>query len=231
MVAILSATSFLLRSAQKPTNILQVQTGATEVESAKRANADKRELTSIEDRKKRRFILDGKVQEDSMRKICERIIEINADDESRKERDSSYVPLPIEIIVNTYGGSLYDAFMLVGVMDTSDTPIHTYCHGKAMSAGFLIFSAGHKRFATEQATFMYHNASVGMHNDLQNLQEDLDHYKRLMGRYDDYIVKVTNIERSFLDDVKSSKDTKYMTALEAHEVGLVDEMLYRKQDK
>src|SRR5690606_12507165 len=125
--------------------------------------------------KKRDFILDGKVGEDTIRKISEAIIDINRYDEEQEVKNSDYVRKPIELIINTYGGSLYDANLMIGVIETSKTPVHTYCHGKAMSAGFYIFASGHKRFATPLATFMYHDGSVGMHDTIHGLKYNLEH--------------------------------------------------------
>jgi len=179
--------------------------------------------------KKRDFILDGKVGEDTVRKIVENIIEINRHDEEHIEKDSAYVVKPINIIINTYGGSLYDANMLIGVIETSKTPVHTYCFGKAMSAGFYIFSSGHKRFATRLATFMYHDASVGLHNTIEGLYHDLKHLENLRDMYDEYILSRTNIPKRVLDQSKMVKNDLYMFADEAHKYGLVDEILpFRK---
>src|SRR5690606_42039934 len=74
--------------------------------------------------KKRDFILDGKVGEDTIRKISEAIIDINRYDEEQEVKNSDYVRKPIELIINTYGGSLYDANLMIGVIETSKTPVH-----------------------------------------------------------------------------------------------------------
>jgi ATP-dependent Clp protease, protease subunit len=175
--------------------------------------------------KKRDFILDGKVGEETIRKISENIIALNRYDEEQKENDESYVAKPINVILNTYGGSLYDANMLIGIIGTSQTPIHTYCHGKAMSAGFYIFSAGHKRFATPLATFMYHDGSVGLHNTVEGLKHDVNHMANLRDRYDAFILSRTNIPKQLMDESKRVKEDLYLFAEEAHKYGLVDELL------
>ncbi|AYP68301.1 ATP-dependent protease [Bacillus phage vB_BcoS-136] len=175
--------------------------------------------------KKRDFILDGKVGEESVRKIAESIIEINREDEKNRHK-FDFTEQPINLIINTYGGSLYDANMLIGVIESSKTPVHTYCHGKAMSAGFYIFSAGHRRFATLLATFMYHDASVGMHNTIEGLKLDLSWLEKLRDQYDAYMLSVTNLPKHIMDEKKRLKEDWYLTAQEAHGYGLVDEIIY-----
>jgi len=175
--------------------------------------------------KKRDFILDGKVGEDTIRKISEAIIDINRYDEEQEVKNSDYVRKPIELIINTYGGSLYDANLMIGVIETSKTPVHTYCHGKAMSAGFYIFASGHKRFATPLATFMYHDGSVGMHDTIHGLKYNLEHYTKLRDRYDNYMLQVTNLPKHIMDEKKRIKEDWYMFADEALIYGLVDEII------
>jgi ATP-dependent Clp protease, protease subunit len=175
---------------------------------------------------KRNFILDGKVDEESIRNIVEKIIDINLEDEGNRE------PKPINIIINTYGGSLYEANLMIGVIETSRTPIHTYCYGKAMSAGFYIFSAGHKRFATPLATFMYHDASVGIHNSIEGLKKDIEWQERLRNQYDAYMLSVTNLPKHIMDYKKERQQDWYLTAEEAFGYGLVDEIIsFRKSIK
>lgn len=175
--------------------------------------------------KKRDFILDGKVGEDTIRKISEAIIDINRYDEEQEVKNSDYVRKPIELIINTYGGSLYDANLMIGVVETSKTPVHTYCHGKAMSAGFYIFASGHKRFATPLATFMYHDGSVGIHDTIHGLKYNLEHYTKLRDRYDNYMLQVTNLPKHIMDEKKRIKEDWYMFADEALIYGLVDEII------
>jgi ATP-dependent Clp protease, protease subunit len=180
--------------------------------------------------RKRDFILDGKVGEDTIRRITEQIIDINRYDEEQEVKDSNYKREPINVIINTYGGSLYDANLMIGVIETSVTPVHTYCHGKAMSAGFYIFASGHRRFATALATFMYHDGSVGMHDTIHGLKYSLEHYTELRDRYDNYMVSVTRLPKHIMDEKKRIKEDWYMFAEEALGYGLVDEIIpFRKR--
>lgn len=181
--------------------------------------------------KKRQFILDGKVSEDSIRKVVEAIININLYDEEQKEKDSEYKAQPIKLIVNTFGGSVYDANMLVGIMESSETPIYTYCYGKAMSAGFLIFSAGHKRFASNWATFMYHDMSVGIHGTIEGMKNDFEWYVKLRDQIDEYLLEVTNLPKEMMDYKKEREKDWYMTSREAFNYGLVDEIISPRSKK
>jgi ATP-dependent Clp protease protease subunit len=47
-------------------------------------------------------------------------------------------------------------------IEKSKAPIHTIVSGMAMSMGFIILLAGHRRFITKNSIIMYHeNAGMG----------------------------------------------------------------------
>jgi len=192
--------------------------------------ADKKDDKANGKSMNRTIILDGKVDESSIRKVVEKIIEVNLHDDKERDKDEHYEAPPINIIINTNGGSLYDANLAIGIIETSRTPVHTYNHSKAMSAGLYIYSAGHKRFATPLATFMYHDATIGMHNSIEGLKDDIEWYTTMRNQYDNYILSVTSIPRETIDYKKERKQDWFMTALEAYNYGLVDEIISFRRD-
>jgi ATP-dependent Clp protease protease subunit len=76
--------------------------------------------------------------------------------------DLEYKPKPIKIHIDSYGGAVYQCFGLLGIIKSSKTTIHTLVTGCAMSCGFLIAIAGHKRFAYEKSTYLYHLLRLGV---------------------------------------------------------------------
>lgn len=188
-------------------------------------NKNNQENNSNDNTKKRDFILDGQVNEESTRKLAEKIIEINRFDDEKFEKDISYRPQPIKIIVNTSGGSVYDGNMLVSVMETSKTEIHTYCFGKAMSMGLPIFLAGHKRFASQLAYFMYHDVSFGAYDTVEGVKATLQQSTNLRDMMDLYVITKSNLPKSLMDEHKRLKEDLYITASQALEFGIVDEIV------
>src|SRR5690606_10411789 len=157
------------------------------------------------------------------------IVEINRHDDEQEKKDENYVREPIKLIVNTYGGSVYDGFALTAVIDTSKTPVYTYLYGKAMSMGFIIFASGHKRFMHPLATLMYHQFSLGIHDKLEGIEQNMEHNKALMSRYDNYITSVSNVPQRKMDEAKTMKREWYIFAEEAKDYGLVDEIMESKR--
>jgi ATP-dependent Clp protease, protease subunit len=175
--------------------------------------------------KKRTYIFDGKVTEENIRKMVEHIFEINKHDEEQKAKDKSYVANPIKIYFSTVGGNVYEANMGISAIEESETPIYTYCYSKAMSSGFYMFLAGHKRFASPLATFMYHDATIGLHNTITGLQDDLNHYVNVRDAYDEYILSKTNLSKEMLDEFKRTKTDMYLLAKDAYKYGIIDEII------
>jgi ATP-dependent protease ClpP protease subunit len=93
----------------------------------------------------------------------ERIILINGDlTEGLMEKAA--IPLmqmaqekgPIQIYVNSFGGSINDSQAVCDIMQTIENPIITMAFGKAMSAAFDIFCCGDYRISYPNTVFMCH---------------------------------------------------------------------------
>lgn len=177
-------------------------------------------------KKNRHFILSDDVTQSSVVNIIKEIREINRHDDEQEEKVVDYERKPIEILVNTFGGSVYDGFGLVAEIEMSKTPIHTICNGKAMSMGFIIVAAGHKRFMNYPfATLMYHQISTFEWNDITHIKRSVEEAERLEKIYDDYVLRRTNLMRSQLDEIKEKRMNWYVDAQDAKKLGIIDEVI------
>jgi len=176
--------------------------------------------------KARNLYLPEQVNQESMNKLTKSIIEINEDDAYLKKlysiHDIDYVPKPINMYIDSYGGAVYQCFGLLGVMDKSETPIHTIVTGAAMSCGFMILISGHKRFGYEHSTPLYHQVSTGFHGKVQDMEESLAETKRLQKKIEEFTLQRTNIPKKKLQQVLKNKIDWYMSAEEALGLGVID---------
>jgi ATP-dependent Clp protease protease subunit len=174
----------------------------------------------------RTLILSGEIDESTVSEIMQDICDINEIDDENEDNVVEYTRTPIKLIVNSLGGSVYDGFALIGVIESSVTPIHTYCYGSAMSMALLILVSGHKRFGHKLSTFMYHECFDQMPYDkLSTLKENLEETKRIMNVYDAYLISQTSLKRKQLDDSKKVKFDWYMSPEEALQYKLIDEIV------
>ena len=104
------------------------------------------------DIEKRRVMLDEDVDEYTIGWIIRGIMRMV--DASKTE--------PIDVYINSYGGSCYDGLALYDVLRAcSYTKIRTHALGKIMSMGLIIYLAGDERFSSPRAKFMAHEVSDG----------------------------------------------------------------------
>jgi ATP-dependent Clp protease protease subunit len=162
----------------------------------------------------------GDIDGESVNEIIEVIYNINEEDAKKTQKE------PIKLIVNSPGGDVYHGFALVDVISNSQTPIHTICHGHAMSAALVVYAAGHKRFASQRATFMYHEMSWLTHQEkLQYHLQEAKEGERMWKIYDDYLRSRTKFTAKQLDEIKKTRGEWYMDVKTAQKYGLVDEIL------
>ena len=174
----------------------------------------------------RTLILSGEVDESTVNEIMQDICDINEIDDENEDNVVEYERAPIKLIVNSMGGSVYDGFALIGVIEKSKTPVHTYCYGSAMSMALLILVSGHQRFGHKLSTFMYHECLDQLpYEKLSTLNENLQETKRIMKVYDDYLISKTSLKRKQLDDSKKVKFDWYMSPEEALQYKLIDEIV------
>jgi ATP-dependent Clp protease protease subunit len=167
-----------------------------------------------------RIISLGDIETDNVNEIIEIIYEINEEDVKKTQKE------PIKLIVNSPGGDVYHGFALVDVISNSQTPIHTICHGHAMSAALIVYAAGHKRFASQHATFMYHEVAWSTHQEkLQYHSQEVKEGERLWKLYDNYLLSRTKFTAKQLNDIKNTRGEWYMDAKTAMKHGLVNEIL------
>ena len=153
----------------------------------------------------RTLLLFDAIDKTSVRTIIENIIKMNKFDDECDKKEKDFKRAPIELIINSKGGNVYDGLSLINVIDNSRTSIHTYVYGLAASMGLLIAVSGHKRFSGKLSTYMYHSVSNTIGGKLEHLRNRLDEVQRLQNIYDHYLISKTKLE---INKLKKSAGTK-----------------------
>lgn len=179
--------------------------------------------------KTRNLYFTSQVDQSSISNLSRAILEINANDKFLIKQYElfglDYKPKPIKIYIDSYGGAVYQCFGLLGIMDSSETPIHTIVTGAAMSCGFMMAIHGHKRFAYKHATLMYHQISSGTWGKLREMEEDIEETRRLQEKIEEMTVKKTNISLSTLKENFERKKDWFMNAEIALKNGCIDQII------
>jgi ATP-dependent Clp protease protease subunit len=171
------------------------------------------------------MILGEEVDQSSVKNIIKTIYDINLEDEEQESIYLDHERHPIHLIVNTFGGSVYDGLGLIGAIELSTTPVVVTCLGSAMSMGLFILASGHHRRAHHLSTMMYHQISLGAYDKIEGLRKDMEEAQRLEELCENILFKRTKLRKKDLEDYKTRKADWYISAEEALKFGIIDEII------
>ena len=129
--------------------------------------------------KKRTLLLSDRISQTSVKNAIENILEVNEEDRRKEEIYKGWERKPIQLFINSYGGSVYDGLALIDVIKHSQTPVHTICVGSCMSMAFWIWLAGARRLIGERATLMFHDLSAFAVDMTEGIKQELNEMLRL----------------------------------------------------
>ncbi|MDP2620014.1 MAG: ATP-dependent Clp protease proteolytic subunit [Hyphomicrobiales bacterium] len=131
----------------------------------------------------------------------------------------------ISIYINSPGGVVTSGLAIYDTVRFIRPPVSTLCIGQAASMGSLLLCAGEKgmRFALPNARIMVHQPSGGFQgqaSDIERHAEDIIKMKRRLNE-----IYVAHTGQSY-EKIEETLDRDYfMTATEAKEFGIVDEVI------
>jgi ATP-dependent Clp protease, protease subunit len=129
---------------------------------------------------------------------------------------------PIQIYINSYGGSINDSQAIVDIMQTVDNPIITMAFGKAMSAGFDIFLAGDYRISYPNTVFMCHSGSASLGpQTLSAINVEAKLHEEYFRRWSKFYAARTKVAEKEWHDLLCGSLNKYYFPEEALKLGIV----------
>ena len=137
----------------------------------------------------------------------------------------------ISFYINSPGGSVTAGLAIVDTMNYIKCPVSTICLGIAASMGSLLLSCGTKgrRFATPNSEVMIHQpliAGGGISGQATDIQIHSDHIIKMKEKLNKML---SDNSGKPLEQVKQDTERdKYLTAEEALEYGLIDEILEKR---
>ena len=111
---------------------------------------------------------------------------------------------------------------MIDAIKLSKTPVWTICTGAAYSGGFFTFIAGHRRFAYDHASFLYHEGSTATGADAGKFRNYAEFYQKELEQLKEVTLKYTKITPE--EYKEHIKDDWWMTADEALKYGVCDEI-------
>jgi len=135
----------------------------------------------------------------------------------------------IKLYISTYGGSAHEMFAVYDVMNYCKQfcDIQTIGVGKVMSAGTLMLAAGTdgKRKLGKHCQVMIHAVNGGSIGELHSLENEMEQMKNLQDTYIQCLSNETSMTKRQIQTLINRKVNVYLSADEAIEKGLADEVL------
>jgi ATP-dependent Clp protease protease subunit len=132
----------------------------------------------------------------------------------------------IALYINSPGGSTTSLMAIYDTMEFVKPNIATYCMGQAASAAAVLLAAGHpgKRFALPHSRIMIHQPHIsGLEGQATDIEIHAREIIRIKTEINELLGRHTGKE---VDVIKSDTERDFwMTASEALDYGLVDEVL------
>ena len=161
----------------------------------------------------RTLILSGTCNGETQQEICATIIRLNliSDEE-------------IILYIDSDGGGMSAAIHIYDTIKESRARVRGIVIGRAVSAAFVTLLACHHRVAFSHANLMYHApALVGMRLDQVDFEEQLALRKGFHDIMISELVRRGKASRAQFE--QWSREEKYLSASQALEVGMIDEIM------
>ena len=165
----------------------------------------------------------GKVTDESCLKLT---TALNALDLTAKELKMSFNEeklKPIELHIQSYGGSLMPAFYVCDVIKNLDTPVHTYIDGYAASAATLISVCGNKRFITKFSKILIHQLSTAHRGTSADFEDYIKNINLFMDNIRTIYLENSKLKLYKLNSLLSKNI--WLNSTLAFKYGLVDKIL------
>lgn len=167
---------------------------------------------------KRRIILNEEICENLVEKVILPLIDMDNDGSGE----------PIEIILNSPGGSPLDGMCLVNIIDKLKTPTTLKVLGYAYSMCAILLCSGRhnpnvKKVCYEFTTALIHDGESFVSGGAGQVKDTQRFLEKLNDRIKGYIIANTNITEELFD--KMERKEWYLDASEMKELLIIDEIL------
>jgi ATP-dependent Clp protease protease subunit len=168
--------------------------------------------------KDRIIMLHGEVNDQSASLIVAQLLFLEAED---PEKD-------IYLYINSPGGVVTAGMSIYDTMNYIKPDVVTICMGQAASMGALLLSSGEKgkRFALPHARIMIHQPLGGAQGQATDIEIHAKEILRMKKELNEILAK--NTGQTIRKIANDTERDNFMSAKEAVEYGLIDEVLEKK---
>ena len=135
--------------------------------------------------------------------------------------------LPIHLHIQSGGGCCADGYALVDIIETSETPIYTYCDGYVDSTATDIYLAGDKRYVYPHSTFLFHATKMAITESqhLSKLMSSVDYAKHINEFGKQMLRDKTKFDEDIIELIYGGAEDFTFYAEEALNCGIATDMI------
>jgi ATP-dependent Clp protease protease subunit len=161
------------------------------------------------------IFITGEIEDNMANAICAQLLFLQSQDPEK----------PINVYINSPGGSVTAGLAIYDTMNYVKCPIATYCIGQAASMGAVLLSAGDKgmRYALPNARIMIHQPSGGVMGQATEIEISYKEIQRLKDILNGILAKQTGKKISEIE--KYTDRDHFMSAIDAKKFGLIDKVI------
>lgn len=165
--------------------------------------------------------LNGEVNDASANLIIAQLIYLEGKDPNKD----------IFLYINSPGGSVSAGLAIYDTMNYIKCDVTTICVGLAASMGAFLLSSGAKgkRFALPNSEVMIHQPLGGVQGQASDIEIQAKHIQRIKARLNSILSENTGKDIKIIE--KDTDRDNYMTAKEAKEYGLIDQIFVSRKSK
>jgi len=137
----------------------------------------------------------------------------------------------ISLYINSPGGSVDDTMAIYDTIRFVSSPVATYCIGRAQSGAAVVLAAGTKgkRHALPHAKVMLHQPWGGVTGQAADIKIQAEEVLKAKTMINEILAEHTGQP---IDKIAAETERdRYMTADEAKQYGLIDEVLHEEEKK
>lgn len=170
--------------------------------------------------KERIIFLTGPIHDGVASLICAQLLYLESENPTKD----------ISFYINSPGGVVTAGLAMYDTMQYIRPPVSTVCIGQAASAGSLLLMAGaaEKRFALPNSKIMVHQPSGGFQGQATDIEIHAREIIKTRARLNEIYAEHTGQPVSAIEE--AMERDKFMSAEEAKEFGLIDEVVESRPD-
>ncbi len=137
----------------------------------------------------------------------------------------------VHLYINSPGGSVTAGLAIYDTMQFITCDVATYCVGQCASMGAVLLTAGAagKRKALPNSRIMIHQPLAGMEGTAEDIMIHAKEFRKIKDKLNNILLKHTGRQLSEIE--KDTDRDRFMSAAEARDYGLIDEVIERIEQK